>query len=308
MDKMNYMMKWSSIAAIGLLVFSFSFCESRNQNKEDLKPSDDSLNVKFLGNECKHELRDPAIFRLKSKIQSKKPLVVHAFVPLCDNENQGIVPVNKQLGDGLNLKTNLYWGAGYGVKSYFKKYDGWKLLLSKQDSVGNVLERVIFHKKNASGTEIYLVADGYRGDRMKECLHDYFRSLGGWKKGNDSIHNISLSIYGDADLLVFNGHDGLMDDTLKEYLSKDSVIREAVSISCYSKTFFHSRFAKCGAFPLICTSGLLAPEAYVLGAVIEQWANQKSASEIRNAAGDAYHSKHPSASQKGARALFTTGW
>jgi hypothetical protein len=308
MDKMKLIMKWTTIMAIGLTIFSFSFCESGNQNKIENHNREDSLEVEFLGNECKHELRDPAIIRMKSKIQSKKPLVVHAFVPLCDNENQGIVPVNKQLGDGLNLKTNLYWGAGYGVKSYFKKYDGWKLLHSEQDSVGNVLERVIFYKKNTNGTEIYLVADGYRGDRMKECLHDYFRSLGGWKKGNDSVQNKSLPIYGDADLLVFNGHDGLMDDTLKEYFSKDSVIREAVSISCYSKSYFHSLFAKCGAYPLVCTSGLLAPEAYVLGAVIDQWSNQKSALEIRNAAGDAYHSKHPSTSQKGARALFTTGW
>ena len=53
--------------------------------------------------------------RLEQKIADKNPLVIHAFVPLCDNENQGIVPVSKSLGDGLNLRTNLYWGALYGV-------------------------------------------------------------------------------------------------------------------------------------------------------------------------------------------------
>jgi hypothetical protein len=297
-----------SITGILLLILSFSFCESSTDDKKTELKQEDSVSIAFPGNICKQEQREPAIIRLKAKISAIKPLVVHAFVPLCDNENQGIVPVNKQLGDGLNLKTNLYWGAGYGVKSYFKKYDGWKLLKSKQDTIGNVLERVIYYKKNANGTEIYLVADAYRGDRMKECLHDYFRSLGGWKTENDSVQDKSLSLYSEADLLVFNGHDGLMDDTLKEYFSKDSILREAVSISCYSKVFFHPRFEKCGAYPLICTSGLLAPEAYVLGAVIDSWANQKTALEIRYAAGDAYHSKHPSTTQKGARALFTTGW
>lgn len=305
---MKYPLKVLSTIGIILIVLSFSFCESSTEAKKPNMKQEDSVLVVFEGNECKHELREPAIIRMKEKILAKKPLVVHVFVPLCDNENQGIVPVNKQLGDGLNLRTNLYWGAGYGVKSYFKKYDGWKLLSSQLDSTGNVLERVIFYKKNTLGVEIYLVADGYRGDRMKECLHDYFRALGGWKKDQDSIQNKNISLYADADLLVFNGHDGLMDDSLKTYYSKDSILREAVSISCYSKEFFHSRFEKCGAYPLVCTSGLLAPEAYVLGAVIEKWANQKSDLEIRYAAGDAYHSKHPSTTQKGARWLFNTGW
>jgi hypothetical protein len=170
------------------------------------------------------------------------------------------------------------------------------------------LERVIFYKKNGNGTELYLVADGYRGDRMKAGLQDYFQSLGGWKKGTDSVNQIALSLYSDADLMIFNGHDGLMDDTLKHYYSKDSIPREAVTIACYSKVFFNARFEECGAFPLVGTSGLLAPEAYVIGAVIDSWALEKTGLELKNAAGDAYHSKHPSTSQNGARALFTTGW
>lgn len=297
------------IPALGLIVIiCFSFCESGHQEKPEGNLAPDSTVVTFQGNEFKVADRLVIETRIRDKIKKKKPLIVHAFIPLCDNKNQGIVPVNAQLGDGMNLRTNLYWGAGYGIKSYFKKYDGWKLLSSKQDSVGPVLERVIFHKKNSAGTEIYFVADAYRGDKMKECLHDFFRSLGGWKQGNESVSGIDLAVYSDADLIVFNGHDGLMDDTLKYYYSKDSAEREAVNISCYSKSYFHPRYEKCGAYPLICTSGLLAPEAYVLSAVIENWALQKTASEIRNAAGDAYQSKHPSTTQKGARWLFNTGW
>ena len=59
--------------------------------------------------------------------------MVHVFVPLCDNEHQGIIPVNASLGNGMNLQTNLYWGARYGVKSHFKSLPAWKLLVSKKD-------------------------------------------------------------------------------------------------------------------------------------------------------------------------------
>lgn len=53
--------------------------------------------------------REEIKINLQNKILQKQPLIVHVFVPLCDNDNQGIVPVSASLGDGQNLKTNLYW-------------------------------------------------------------------------------------------------------------------------------------------------------------------------------------------------------
>ncbi len=44
---------------------------------------------------------------------------IHIFVALCDNKNQGIVPVPPILGNGEDPKNNLYWGALYGVKTFF---------------------------------------------------------------------------------------------------------------------------------------------------------------------------------------------
>ena len=64
--------------------------------------------------------RDEIKERLLAKIEKKEDLFVHVFVPLCDNEHQGIVPVNKSLGDGFNPHSNLYWGALYGVKTHLK--------------------------------------------------------------------------------------------------------------------------------------------------------------------------------------------
>jgi len=66
-------------------------------------------------------------------IESKKKLevkTIHVFVALCDNKYQGIVPVPASLGNGQNSKSNLYWGAAYGVKTYFNKSSEWKLVES----------------------------------------------------------------------------------------------------------------------------------------------------------------------------------
>ena len=46
---------------------------------------------------------------------------IHIFVALCDNKYQGIVPVPKAIGNGQDHNNNLYWGALYGIRTYFKK-------------------------------------------------------------------------------------------------------------------------------------------------------------------------------------------
>lgn len=49
------------------------------------------------------------------------PRTIHVFVALCDNVNQGIIPVPTMLGNGRDPRNNLYWGAAFGVKNFFKK-------------------------------------------------------------------------------------------------------------------------------------------------------------------------------------------
>src|SRR5262245_57039506 len=51
--------------------------------------------------------------------------VVHVLVALCDNENQGIVPVPAAIGNGEDPPKNLYWGAAFGVKTFFTRSKNW---------------------------------------------------------------------------------------------------------------------------------------------------------------------------------------
>lgn len=254
-------------------------------------------------------LRDSSYFLLKQKLKSKKPLVVHVMVPLCDNEHQGIVPVNKQLGNGMNLQTNLYWGAGYGVRSYFKKLPEWKIVSDKKPLDSTVLERVVFKRTYANGAKVYIVADAYRGDAMKQCVRDFLVSVSGRKNDVYKVDStLNLPVYGNADLLVFNGHDGLMDDSMKFYYNEDRRVRECALIACYSYDYFEPYLIRANAYPIITTTGLLAPEAYAMGGLIDSWAALKSGAEIRQAVASAYLSKHPSSGMRGCLGLFRSGW
>lgn len=244
--------------------------------------------------------------RLKAKFDKGENIVIHILVPLCDNDYQGIVPVNSRLGDGMNLKTNLYWGAGYGIKSHFYYHTKWKLTRSSLNVNEHILERVVFKKQKGNST-VFIVADAYRGDRMVKCLGDYVESLAGANSDTLIVGSDTININGDADLICFNGHNGLMDETTQLVFNQDGREKDAVVIACASHGYFTPYLKAAGGYPLVLTTNLLAPEAYVMEAVVESWLNLKSGEECRLAAGDGYNSIQK-CGQNGARRLFKSGW
>lgn len=250
--------------------------------------------------------RDSILARLRYKIKQAQPLLVHVFVPLCDNEHQGIVPVNKQLGDGLNLRTNLYWGAGYGVKSFFKADKSWKLQSAQPGPSADILERVVFEKKYANSARVLLVADAYRGDRMRACIGDFLNTLSGHRPDSIRLKD-STTVAGTPDLAILNGHNGLMDMELEDVAPAANAPKDAAVIACASHPYFEERLRCAAAFPLLTTRHLLAPEAYVMAAAIDGWAALESEKQIRVRAAKAY-AQYQKCGYKGASAIFWAGW
>ena len=95
--------------------------------------------------------------------------LVHVFVALADNARQGIVPVPAAIGNGDDPAKNLYWGAAFGVRTYFKKSSDWKEVATVKSPNSYILERSVF-VHGASGT--YLIADAYRGREIKQAITD----------------------------------------------------------------------------------------------------------------------------------------
>lgn len=245
--------------------------------------------------------------RLQEKVRANQPLIAHILVPLCDNEHQGIVKVNASLGNGQNTRTNLYWGAGYGIKTHFQRATDWKMVHQSVPKEAELLDRAVFYKKFESGAQVYLIADAYDGAHMETCLQDFLQSTSGNKTGDISIGEETLAAWGGADLIGFNGHNGLMDVDVPIPTKSDGIQRDAVVIACASHGYFADPLQNIGGFPLLTTTNLLAPEAYVMRAVLDGWGELKSGADIRLAAGAAYN-KYQKCGLTGATRLFKTGW
>ncbi|HLL99439.1 MAG TPA: hypothetical protein VK400_00155 [Pyrinomonadaceae bacterium] len=231
--------------------------------------------------------------------------VVHVLVALCDNENQGIVPVPKFLGNGEDAARNLYWGAAYGVKTFFSRSASWTRVAEMKNPSANVLERIVFKHKTAN---VYLVADAYRGSRMRETINDFFAATAGAKLENVNARNETLQVFGSANLVAFIGHNGLMDFSLENQpAKKDDAPRDAVILACASRNYFTEPLRKTSAAPLLWTTNLMAPEAYILHDALEGWTRDETDAQIRDRAAQAY-SKYQKISLKAAQNLLVTGW
>ncbi len=230
---------------------------------------------------------------------------IHVYVALCDNASQGIVPVPSKIGDGSDPFNNLYWGCGYGVKTFFKRSSNWELIKTFKNPETHILERCVFKSKKDS---TYLVADAWEGSKIKNCINDFVKSSSGQNKDTIKIDNLEISIGGNSELLAYVGHDGLMEFNLdKKYKAADTIQREVIILACISKSYFFDDIKASGAKPLVWTTGLMAPEAYTLEAAIDGWIENETDAQIRLRAAKAYN-KYQKHGLEACKNLLVTGW
>jgi hypothetical protein len=250
------------------------------------------------------------LFLQATQVFSREVTTLYVIVALCDNKYQGIVKVSQVIGNGQDPKNNLYWGAIYGVKTFFTRSSRWKKVSCFDLGKSHILESCVFrHKK----TKKYMIAEAYDGREIKRAVRDYLKSLSGKNRKKVILkmrggRTMQLAYGGYSPFVAFVGHNGLMDFHLDSYpVNTDGKKRDAVILACASKSYFQMPLKRAGAYPLIWTNGLLAPEAYILHAVLEGWLKKESPQFIHERAYRAYH-KYQRCGLKGARGLFTTGW
>ncbi|RZL47703.1 MAG: hypothetical protein EOP00_11215 [Pedobacter sp.] len=223
---------------------------------------------------------------------------------MCDNKYQGIVPVPAAIGNGQDPNNNLYWGCANGIRTYFKKSKEWKLIgTRKLDKIR--MERLIFKHINKN---YYLVADAYDGRYIKKTTTDFLYSAAGQLKDTLKINKTVIGINGNANLLAYIGHDGLMDFQLNEnFANVDGKQRDAIILACISKKYFAPHLTLTKANPLVWTTGLMCPEAYTLHDALSTYVIGGNNEQVRTKAALAY-AKYQKCSVKAARNLLVSGY
>jgi len=246
------------------------------------------------------------VFALSASGQTDKDgaKTIHVFVALCDNQYQGIVKVPAAIGNGQDHNNNLYWGALYGIRTYFKKSSEWKLLETRGKK-GIILERLVFKHVTKN---YYLIADAYDGQYIKQCTKDFMSASAGNQKDTLTAGGKTVGIGGNASLAAYIGHNGLMDFELDAaYANRDNVKRDIIILACYSKRYFTPHLKNANVNPLLWTTHLMAPEAYTLHAALGGYVNGEANESIREKGAAAY-SKYQKCGLNAAKRLLVTGW
>ncbi|MCK9996730.1 MAG: hypothetical protein KAH56_10690 [Candidatus Krumholzibacteria bacterium] len=250
--------------------------------------------------------------RLDVDTREGQPIVVHVVVALCDNANQGIVPVPASLGNGQDPRSNLYWGALFGVRTHLSEAAGWKKMEAEIPEDPRILDRVVLYtnlKRGGISVPVYVVADAWDGAHIREALQAYLRMAAGSSTEKIEVGNgseqMELRAGGSAHLLAYVGHNGLMEFSLETSVPSENEVqpRSAVVLACMSKSYFLEHLQAADAHPLLLTTGLMAPEAYTLDSAIRSWVEDGTTEGVMQAAAVAYD-QYQGCGLNGARRLF----
>jgi hypothetical protein len=88
---------------------------------------------------------------------------------------------------------------------------------------------------------------------------------------------------------------------------KNEIHRDAIILACASRQYFGEPLKASGAYPLLWTTGLMAPEAYTLKSALDGWIEHESSAQVHERAATAYD-KYQKCGLRGARKLLATGW
>ena len=144
--------------------------------------------------------------RLDADIKAGNPVVIHVSVALADNINQWIVPVPESIGNGQSPRTNLYWGALYGVKTYMIKKAGWKKIATPESQNPKILERLILTKtflRKGENVTIYLVADAWDGKYITDTIEKFMSFNAGHEPQPFTISGQKFKAGGNAHLICY---------------------------------------------------------------------------------------------------------
>jgi hypothetical protein len=220
------------------------------------------------------------------------PFVTLVIVPLCDD---ALIDCGSRLaGRPADLEHNLYWGAAFGQKRFFgRKGSGWEKV-DEEKSAGAVLERVVFRRR-ASGrawpgapdaVEQLAVFEAFDGRAIDRALARLFEVAAGGAtlKLRDGGRERALRVH----VVGWAGHDRLMDGVDPPRVARAAAPIPSFVMACSSEAYFGDPLRRLGSTPLLTTRTLMAPEGYVVDAIVTALGDGAPVAEVRSRAVDAY--------------------
>ncbi|MBN2341102.1 MAG: hypothetical protein JXX29_04085 [Deltaproteobacteria bacterium] len=228
--------------------------------------------------------------RLTSDLAAGNPLVATVYVALCDNDSQGIIPVNnRSICNGDDPDKNMYW-KGNGIHGYLTGH-GWKRVYHATQPDGVILVESVYKKRFFAAKSLrqqgvpkqytaYVVAKAYRGSRIHDAMKDYISAV--HTDTGQSIElktGITIHAGGKSHVVGYIGHDYFMDvfegqskynDLISPIRSGNSTLAKgAFAFACVSNEFVRPAVSRPNVYIFAMNNFLTYPSAWTLGGIME---------------------------------------
>jgi len=227
---------------------------------------------------------------LLSLLTSLPPLHIEVVVPLCDGA--ALECGRGTLGNPASLEGNLYWGAMYGAERFLSKAKGFSVVTRTDapDAARPWLLRTVELTRAAAADErpLRVTLHAYDGTQIDHALREFLAKVAS----------------GNADLVVWAGHDRLMDVRAPAVTRNDHAAPSAV-LACSSQQYFGPVLNGMGSPVVALTRTFMAPEAYLLEALagsVARW-GVRNPKAVRTSLVEAY-ARYQHISPKAAGTVF----
>jgi hypothetical protein len=214
-------------------------------------------------------------------------------------------------GSPGSLRTNLYWGAIFGARRFLdRKNSGWERLeVTGRD--GDLLERVVYRRfvpakhwglSRSAPVEQIVVLEAVHGDAIDHAVGRLWKTAteGATVRLKDGERERTLPIH----VVGYAGHNRMMDGLrLPEVEGEKQRAMPSFVLACNSEGYFSDPLRRAGSRPLVMTRTLMAPEGYVLDAVLRGLGDNDTERQLRQRAVLAY-AKWQKLSPAAASAIF----
>jgi hypothetical protein len=242
-------------------------------------------------------------------VRARRQLVILVHVALCDSTQ--IACGGQGAGDPASLDKNLYWGRAFGVRRFFDETArGFERVATRRPTSSVVLEELVYRRVvSARGwslepdatLEQLVVLRAFHGAAIERATDEFFLTAAEARHVTLDLGGVALRL--PVHVAGYAGHNRLMDGHRLPTVERPIASVPAFVFACRSHQYFSEALSAAGSKPLVMTRDLMAPEGYVIEAVVNGLGENLSLVGLRERVARSY-AKWQRIPERVARSIF----
>jgi len=185
----------------------------------------------------------------------------------------------RPLADGNNPKTNLYWGALFGIETHFANAAGWRRAYTDNGDGAGIIRRVVFQRRaeptvawRARGVtksfDVYVLANAWPSSRIVDSMEQPLRDALCGEVVALPVDGRTLQFAGASAVVGYVGQNHMLDEYWDPFAALGDCSSErqvGVFYLCpRSAVVLHKPVVNHGLYSVLFTRSAVTPEAYLV--------------------------------------------